>query len=368
MLMFAHAQRPFTGRSIEYARRVTKVRALVLERHNEPPRLHEIDVLEPGPGEVRVRMQAAGLCHTDISNVRDARTTPLLLGHEGAGEIESVGEDVDDLRPGTRVLVCWKVPCGVCRHCGAGRLHLCEHVQELSEPRFFWAGRPLPPLLNAGCFSELVVLPAAAAIPLDDRLPDDQAALIGCAVATGVGAVLKTAEVEAGTRVGVWGAGGVGLNVIAAARLAEASVIVAVDPDPKRRELALARGATHAVEPGVDVEELDYAFEVVGEPEVTDAALSSLGIGGTLVLVGAAARDATLSFHPRAFMSKQQRIIGCIYGSLHPHKDLPELVRWCAEGLLPLDHLVGTTITLDELPAAFVEPPRDGVRTIVRFA
>jgi S-(hydroxymethyl)glutathione dehydrogenase/alcohol dehydrogenase len=352
---------------MKYARSMTKVRGLVLERLNEPPRLHEIDVLSPGPGEVRVRMRAAGLCHTDVSNVRDARTTPLLLGHEGAGVIESVGEGVDDLAPGAPVLVCWKVPCGTCRHCSAGRLHLCERVQELAEPRFLWHGEPLPPLLNAGCFCELIVLPVAAAIPLDDGLPLERAALVGCAVATGVGAVLKTAQVEPGARVGVWGAGGVGLNVVSAARLAEAATIVAVDPDPERRELALARGATAAVEPDTELADLDYAFEVVGEPETMAAALASLGVGGTLVLVGAAARDALLSFHPRAFMSRQQRIVGCIYGSLHPHQDLPELLRWCADGRLPLDDLLGRQISLDELPAAFVQPPADGVRTIVVF-
>jgi S-(hydroxymethyl)glutathione dehydrogenase / alcohol dehydrogenase len=349
---------------------VTKVRGLVLERLNEPPRLHEIEVLPPGPGEVRVRMNAAGLCHTDLSNVRDARTTPLLLGHEGAGVVESVGDGVEGLEPGTQVLVCWKVPCGSCRQCSAGRQHLCERVQELSEPRFLWHGEPLRPLLNAGCFSELIVLPAAAAIPLDGGLPLEQAALVGCAVATGVGAVLKTAQVEPGARVGVWGAGGVGLNVVSAARLAEATTIVAIDPDPVRRELALARGATDAVAPqeaAAATVDLDYAFEVVGEPEVMATALSALGVGGTLVLVGAAARDALLEFHPRGFMSKQQRIVGCIYGSLHPHSDLPELLRWCVDGRLPLEDLVGPRISLDELPAAFVEPPTDGVRTIVTF-
>jgi S-(hydroxymethyl)glutathione dehydrogenase/alcohol dehydrogenase len=349
---------------------MTRVRGLVLERLNEPPRLHEIDVLPPGSGEVRIRMHTAGLCHTDLSSVRDARTTPLLLGHEGAGVVESVGDGVDELEPGMNVLICWKVPCGSCRHCSAGRQHLCERVQELSEPRFFWNGEPLPPLLNAGCFSELIVLPAAGAIPLDGSLPLEQAALVGCAVATGVGAVLKTVQMEPGARVGVWGAGGVGLNVVSAARLAEAAMIVAIEQDPKRRALALARGATDAVAPeaaaGVAVD-LDYAFEVVGEPEVMTAALAALGIGGTLVLVGAAARDALLPFHPRAFMSKQQRIVGCIYGSLHPHADLPELLRWCADGRLPLDDLIGRRISLEELPGAFVEPPTDGVRTMVTF-
>lgn len=352
---------------MEYARPVANVRALVLERLNEPPRLHEIEVRPAGPGEVRVAMRAAGLCHTDLSNVRDARTTPLLLGHEGVGVIESVGEGVHGFEPGMRVLVCWKVPCGGCRQCSAGRSHLCERVQELGGPRFFWNEQPLPPLLNAGCFSELVVLPAAAAVPLDEELPLEQAALVGCAVATGVGAVLKTAQVEPGSRVGVWGAGGVGLNVVTAARIAEASTIVAIDPDPARRELALARGATDVLPPGAEVSDLDYAFEVVGEPEIMAEALAALGTGGTLVLVGAAARDAVLSFHPRAFLSKQQRIVGCIYGSLEPHRDLPELLRWCKDGRLPLEDLVGRRISLEELPAAFAEPPTDGVRTVVLF-
>ncbi len=352
---------------MEYARPMTTVRALVLERLNEPPRLHEIEVRPAGPGEVRVEMRAAGLCHTDLSNVRDARTTPLLLGHEGAGVIESVGDGVEGFEAGMPVLVCWKVPCGSCRQCSAGRRHLCESVQELAEPRFFWDERPLPPLLNAGCFSELVVLPAAAALPLPDQLPLEQAALVGCAVATGVGAVLKTAQVEPGSRVGVWGAGGVGLNVVTAARMAEASTIVAIDPDPIRRELAVARGATDVFAPGTEVSGLDYAFEAVGESEIMAEALGALGTGGTLVLIGAAARDAILCFHPRAFLSKQQRIVGCIYGSLDPHRDLPELLGLCGEGRLPLDDLVGRRISLGELPAAFVEPPSEGVRTVVIF-
>ena len=346
---------------------MTTVRGLVLERLNEPPRLHEIEVLPPGPAEVRVQMRAAGLCHTDVSSVRDARTTPLLLGHEGAGVIEAVGDGVKTLEPGMPVLVCWKVPCGTCRHCNVGRRHLCVQVKELAEPRYLWKGDPLPPLLNAGCFSDLIVLPAAAAIPLEDGLPFEQAALVGCAVATGVGAVLKTAQVEPGARVGVWGAGGVGLNVVTAARIAEAATIVAVDPDPERRELALARGATEAVAPGADLTDLDYAFEVVGEPEIMEEAFGALGIGGTLVLVGAVARDARFSMHPRAFLSRQQRIVACIYGSLDPHRDLPELLRWCKDGRLPLEDLVGRRISLADLPAAFVEPPADGVRTVVVF-
>lgn len=344
-----------------------EARGLVLERLGERPQLRSLRIADPGPGEVRVRMRAAGLCHTDLTQVRDARFTPILLGHEGAGEIESVGDGVDGLSPGDPVLVCWKVPCGRCRRCRANAVHLCEDVVGLPEPRAFDGDEPVAPMLNAGCFCEHVVLPAAAAIPIDADVPLEQAALVGCAVATGVGAALWTARVEPGSSVAVFGAGGVGLNVVVGARIAGATRIVAIDPSDERRGLALARGATHAVEPGVSFDPVDYAFEVVGEPAVMEAALATLAPGGELVLVGATARDARMSFHPRAFLSKQQRITGCIYGSVRPHVDLPVLLRRCADGTIPLADLVGARISLDELPEAFASPP-PGVRTVVDFA
>jgi S-(hydroxymethyl)glutathione dehydrogenase / alcohol dehydrogenase len=222
-------------------------------------------------------------------------------------------------------------------------------------------------MLNAGCFCEHVVLPAEAAIPIDADLPAEQAALVGCAVATGVGAALWTARVEPGSSVAVFGAGGVGLNVVVGARIAGATRIVAIDPSDERRELALARGATHVLAPGASFEPVDYSFEVVGEPAVMEQALAALAPGGELVLVGASARDARMSFQPRAFLSKQQRISGCIYGSVRPQVDLPALLRWCADGTIPLADLVGACISLDELPQAFASPP-PGVRTVVRFA
>jgi S-(hydroxymethyl)glutathione dehydrogenase/alcohol dehydrogenase len=173
--------------------------------------------------------------------------------------------------------------------------------------------------------------------------------------------------------VAVWGAGGVGLNVIAGAALAGAGTIVAIDPLAERRAHALARGATHAVAPeeaavavaaATAARGVDHAFEVVGRPEVMADALAALAAGGQLVLVGAAARDTKLAFHPRAFMSRQQRIVGCIYGSLRPHADLPVLLDWCRDGRLRVDDLVTSRIGLEELPAAFREP-RGGVRTVV---
>ena len=280
---------------------------LVLRTWHEVPTVEELSVGAPGPGEVRVRINAAGLCHTDLSAVRDARSTPMVLGHEGAGVVEAVGKDVTGLQPGTSVLLCWKTPCGLCPKCSAGKMYLCERVLDVGEPRVFWRGKPVARILNTGCFSELVVVPARAVVPFDDALPPELVALVGCAVATGVGAVLRTAEVEAGSSLAVWGAGGVGLNVVFGAKMGRASTIVAVDPDPERRHLAVDRGATHVVAPEDAlrcIEEvtggrgLDYAFETVGEPAVMIEALSTLGVGGKLVIIGAAARDAEMTFLP----------------------------------------------------------------------
>jgi S-(hydroxymethyl)glutathione dehydrogenase / alcohol dehydrogenase len=343
-------------------------RGLVLDALGARPRLRELTVEPPEPGEVRVRMCAAGLCHTDLTQVRDARFTPILLGHEGAGEVESVGEGVAGLEPGDAVLICWKVPCGRCRRCSRGQEHLCEAVVGLASPRTFCDGEPVGAMLNAGCFADYVVLPAAGAVPLNADLPLEQAALVGCAVVTGVGAALWTASVDAGDSVAVFGAGGVGLNVVVGARLADAGRIVAIDPDPARLELARARAATELRPPGEAFEPVDHAFEVVGDPAVMEAAVEALAPGGQLVLVGATARDATMSFHPRAFLSRQQRITGCIYGSGRPAEHLPQLVAWAADGTIPLGDLIGRRIALDELEDAFDHPANGGVRTVVRFA
>lgn len=354
----------------------TECRGLVLRTWHEAPTVQEVRVAPPGPGEVRVRVRAAGLCHTDLSAVRDARSTPMVLGHEGAGVVESVGPGVDGIAPGTSVLLCWKTPCGVCPKCDAGRLSLCEQVLDVGGPRVFWRDEPIARILNTGCFSELVVVPARAVIPFDGGLPFELVALVGCAVATGVGAVIRTAGVEPGSAVAVWGAGGVGLNVVFGAKIARASVLVAIDPDAERRRLAVSRGATHAVGPDdalACVDEatfgrgLDYAFETVGSPTVMTEALSALGVGGRLVIIGAAARDAEMKFLPRGFMSKQQGIVGCVYGSIHPHRELPLFVDWLREGTLVLDDLVGRRLGLEDLPSAFESPPREGVRAVVVF-
>ena len=353
-----------------------EARALVLERHGQRPGLADVLVDSPGTGEVRVEMLAAGVCHTDIAAVRDARSMPVVLGHEGVGVVESVGDGVEASLVGSRVLLSWKTPCGSCRRCKQDRPHFCETPRGAAAARVHRDGEPLSLLLDTGCFCTYAVVRAEAVVPVPSGLPDEQAALVGCAVATGVGAALHTARIEAGDLVAVWGAGGVGQNVVTGAKLAGAETIVAVDPDPGRRAAALDRGATatchpdealHAITQATDGHGLDFAFEVVGRPELMATAIEMLGVGGTLVLVGAAARDELLSFQPRRFMSRQQRLIGCIYGSIHPQVDLAELLLLGREGEIPLPDLIGDRVALEDLSEVF-DSPGNGLRTVVSFA
>jgi S-(hydroxymethyl)glutathione dehydrogenase/alcohol dehydrogenase len=240
-------------------------------------------------------------------------------------------------------------------------------VVGLPEPRTFADGEPVGAMLNAGCFCDYVVVPAAGAVPIRADLPHERAALVGCAVVTGIGAALWTAGVPEGDSVAVFGAGGVGLNVVVGARLAGAARIVAIDPDPARLELAGTRGATELRPPGDAFDPVDFAFEVVGEPAVMEAAVEALSPGGELVLVGASSREATMSFYPRPFLSRQQRITGCIYGSARPAEHLPQLLSWAADGTIPLADLIGRRVGLDELEDAFDQPANGGVRTVVSF-
>lgn len=356
-----------------------RVPALVLHALGQPPVLETVDVADPGPGEVRVRMAAAGLCHTDLGYMQYARATPVVLGHEGAGWVESVGAGVEHVRPGDAVAINWQPKCGRCKNCLRGRRDLCEDVQGTAAPRVTLDGRPLHVMLSAGAFCPLAVVPADGAVPIDPALPMEQAALLGCAVATGVGAALYTARVRPGDDVVVIGAGGVGLNIVQGARLALAGRIVAVDVDAGRLALARRLGATDIVDsrtgdPAATVRELtsgrgaDHVFEAVGLPALMEQGIAMLARGGTLTLVGAAGREATLTFRPRAFMSQQQAIRGCIYGNVQPGADLPRFARWALDGRLDLAPLHTHTVRLAELPALFAQGgPREGIRTVVRF-
>lgn len=356
-----------------------RVPGIVLEKHGQPPTLEEVIVHGPGAGEVAVRIVASGICHTDIGAVRDARVVPILLGHEGAGIVESIGAGVTHVQPGDHVVINWQVKCLKCRWCLSGRQDLCEDVQATSAPRVFWREHPLHLLLNAGTFCPIVVLPAMGAIPIRRDMPLDKAALLGCAVATGVGAALYTARVQPGQMVAVMGTGGVGLNIIQGARLANAGMIIAIDVDDGNLKLAADLGATHTLNSGatnavIAVRDLtggrgvEHVFEVVGLPELMTQCIDMLSRGGVLTLVGAAARDAQMNFAPRRFMSQQQTIQGCIYGNIHPGIDMPLFAEWYMEGKLQLDVLHTRSVRLEDVPDLFVNREKmRGIRTVIQF-
>jgi len=355
------------------------VPAIVLTERGRPPALEIVVLDAPGPGEVRVRMVASGVCHTDLAAVRDARTVPVLLGHEGAGVVDAIGAGVTHVQPGDHVVINWQPKCGRCRRCLAGRQDLCEDIRGTAAPRVFWRDQPLSVLLNAGTFCPLIVVPAAGAVRIRRDMPLDKAAILGCAVATGVGAALYTARVQPGEGVVVIGTGGVGLNVVQGARLANAYPIVAIDVDDERLRQAAVFGATHTVnsrerDAVAAVRELtngrgvEHVFEVVGLPELMLQGIDMLARGGALTLVGAAARDATLPFHPRRFMSQQQTIQSSIYGNIRPALDLPLFADWYMDGRLYLDELTVEEIRLEDVLEVFAgHGPARATRPMVLF-
>jgi len=354
------------------------VPAIVLTALNQLPSLETVTVHDPGPNEVTVRMVASGVCHTDVSYMTDARVTPMLLGHEGAGIVETVGDNVTHVKVGDHVVINWLVKCGECMRCRSSQPDLCENPQGTAAPRIFYKGQPLAIMTNAGTFCPLVVVPAKGAIPIRHDMPLDKAALLGCAVATGVGAALNTAKVKPYEIVVVIGAGGVGLNVIQGARLANCTRIIVIDVNDEKLELARRFGATEtinakSVDPVKAILDrtngrgVDQVFEVVGSPDTMRQGIDMLARGGTLTLIGAAQRDALLSFHPRRFMAQQQKIQGAVYGNIYPEVDFPLYADWYMDGRLLLDDLHTETIRLRDVPDVFARQHPVGIRPVVDF-
>lgn len=330
----------------------------------------ELDLDEPGPRDVVVRMAAVGICGTDLHSVRGEweRPTPIVLGHEGAGVVERVGSAVSLVRPGDEVVLSWAPSCGACGDCLAGRPARCVPLQRaigsgtlVDGTTGMWLdGEIVYRGTATGALSELVVVDERVALPTGGGIPLEQAALLGCAALTGVGAVLFAARVVAGSSVLVIGAGGVGQFVVQGARIAGARTIVVVDPLAERRAQAIASGATHVGAPDEIGEALreaglkgvDYAFDAVGDPSTTSLALRYTGNGGTAVIVGLPAGGQRLDLDPAEFTRREKRLTGTMYGSEDPAVAMPVLLAHVRSGRLDVASLVGRSFALGELNEA----------------
>ena len=360
------------------------MRGAVLRAVGEPLVIaDDLRLRDPGPGEVRVALKASGVCHSDLSvqngTFRGSRL-PVTLGHEGAGEIISVGPGVAAVQPGDHVILVWVPPCGRCRVCLGGQPQLCTEVRrsraDLASPLSDSAGE-ITVGFGIGTFAEQTVVPVEAVVPIDKSVPYEVAALVGCGVMTGVGAVINTAKVEPGASVAVIGCGGVGMNVIQGARLAGAAIIVAVDPAPAKLGAARSFGATHAVDPADlpdTVRDLtagagfDYAFEVVGRSETLRQAWDVTRRGGVTVAVGAGSAADMVSFSAAELYSSERKLMGCLYGSADVRKDFHRMLALWQAGRLDLTGLVSREIGLDEINGAFAAMGGgEVVRSVIRF-
>ena len=341
---------------------------------NEPLAVEDVELEAPGAGEVLVRLEASGICHSDWNVVSGATPNPMpvVLGHEGAGVVEAVGEGITQVTVGDHVVLSWLPECGKCRFCAEGRPVLCENAFEAmfdgtlpgGALRLSQNGDPLYHYSYLSTFAERCVVPEGCCVRIDPDVPFDVAALVGCGIMTGFGAVANRARVEPGSSVVIFGAGGVGLSAVLGASFAGAGKVIAVDPVPLKRDLARELGATDAVDPNaVDpvevVRELtggqgaDYALETAGVPGLVAVAYASVRRGGTVVAVGIPPLDAEAHL-PAPDLPREEKVVtGSFYGSCRPHVDMPRLLSLYQEGRLPLDRLVSRKYTLDEVNEAF---------------
>jgi S-(hydroxymethyl)glutathione dehydrogenase/alcohol dehydrogenase len=347
-----------------------KTRAAVFWGPERPFTVEEIDIAPPGPGDVVVRMAAAGICGTDLHCVKGewSRPTPMVLGHEGVGIVEAVGSEVEDLASGDKVVLSWAASCGECADCGRSRPAACARLQTAigtgtlidGTTGMSLRGETLYRGSATGCLAEHVVVSSRAALRTADDVPVREGALLGCAALTGVGAALFAAPVTPGSSVLVVGAGGVGQFVVQGARIGGATTIVVVDPVESRREQALRVGATHAFHPDELESELadvapdgvDFAFDAVGDPSTTEAALGCTRSGGTAVIVGLPPAGARLDLDPAQLTRREKHLVGTMYGSEDPAIALPVLLEHVREGRLELGELVGPVFELDRVNQA----------------
>ena len=356
-------------------------RGVIARAPGQPTSLEEVQVADPGPGEVRLRLLAAGVCHSDLHAVNGGmgETFPWLLGHEGCGEIESVGVGVDASRVGERVIICWRAPCGKCRFCRRGVVELCADVKGPGPRLTDSNGQVLTPVLRAGTFITHTVVAEDQAVTVAADIPSEVACLIGCGVATGVGSALRTAPVKAGDRVAVIGCGAVGLSVVQGARIAGAASIIAVDLNPLKLERARRVGATETVDGAKEdvvarVRELsgghgvDHCFDVVGVPATLRQAIECCDNAGTAMLVGVPPPAAELNLPVGLLWNFRRGIKTSWYGNCFGPRDFTLLADWYRNGSLELDSMVSRKIGLEEVEEAFaIMAKGDELRSVIVF-
>lgn len=349
------------------------MRAVVFTDSTRPVEVLDVDLAPPGRDEVLVDIAAAGVCHSDL-HVRQgdwSLPAPLVMGHEGSGIIREIGSGVTDLAVDDHVVLSWIAPCGQCRQCLAGRPARCEVAADVVAPggvlndgtsRLSLAGRRLHHYLGVSSFAEQAVVPAAGAIKVRPDAPLDVISLVGCAIATGVGAVRNTADVPPGATVAVIGCGGVGLSVVQGARLAGAQRIVAIDVNPDKLGLAKTLGATDTVNAatGPVVEAVialipggvDFCFDAIGKISTTEQAIALLGLGGCAVIVGIPPTGARAGFEPQALVDRDQRILGSNYGGIRPAVDIPMLVDAYMAGQILIEPMISARRPLEQADSA----------------
>jgi Zn-dependent alcohol dehydrogenase len=341
------------------------MKAAVYRKEDQSIRVEDVRVKDPGPGEVRIAVRSAGLCHSDLSVVDGSipYPTPVVLGHEGAGVVEAIGPEVSGLKEGDPVVLSTLAHCGRCPACEVGRPTECRNAPKMLQP-FVIDGKPGFQFANTSTFTERTVVKEQSAIPIDPRVPFECAALIGCGVMTGVGAVLNRAKVESGATMAVFGLGGIGLNCVQGGVLAGAAKIIAIDPIAEKRSLAPQFGATHVIDPSATdpvaaIKDLtgggaDYTFECVGNVAVIQQALEALGPGGALTIVGVPKMGTSFGFVVHA-LYQNKAILGCRYGTARPRRDFAMLADLYLSKRLKIDELITAHYPLERVGPAFAD-------------
>ena len=343
------------------------MKAAVFYASDKPVMIEQVTLRDPGPGEVRVAIKAAGLCHSDLSVIDGTipYPVPVVLGHEGAGVIDAVGVGVRSVKEGDAVIVSTLSHCGRCSKCDSGHPTECKNAPSPKDAKpFTVGGKAAFQFANASVFSEYTVVREQGVVLLDKRVPFDRAALIGCGVMTGFGAVVNRARLEPGSTMVVFGVGGIGLNCVQGGVLSGASKIIAVDVMGQKLEWAKRFGATHVVdaskdEPVAAVKELtgggaDYSFECVGNVAVITQALEAIGPGGTMVIVGVPKVGTKYDFVVHS-LYQNKSILGCRYGAARPQRDFPMLADLYLSGRLKIDELITRHYALDDFDHALAD-------------